>query len=102
MMTNGSGWQPGWLKTGALLLGLAGLSLTAGQSVAAGKFTCQIGDPGTINAGSPTTFTASLSGGKPPYTISWAATPKVGWNPATSTGVMPGGTTSETTFPTDQ
>ena len=90
------------------LIGLVALALPAGQLLAAkpdkpgkpassGNFTCSIEDPGTINAGSPVTFTGSVSGGKSPYTVVWTfpnATPGT----VTTPNVPPGNTTAETTF----
>ena len=62
-----------------------------------GKFSCSIADPGTINVGTPVTFTGSVNGGKSPYTVVWTfpnATPGT----VTTPGVAPGNTTAETTF----
>ena len=81
------------------LIGLAAL-LPAGQALAAkpvtnGKFTCSIADPGPITAGTPVTFSGTLSGSKPPYNVTWTfpdATP-----PGTSPQVVnfPPGTTTK-------
>ena len=92
---------------GSALIGLAALALPVQQSLAVkpdkpgntggGKFTCSIADPGTINRGSPVTFTGPVSGGKSPYTVVWTfpnATPGT----VTTPNVPPGNTTAETTF----
>ena len=84
---------------GVALVGLAALSLPAGQALAA-KFTCSIADPGPITAGVAATFTGTVAGGNPNYRVTWASTPDGTWNPAASSNVPPGATTSDATFPT--
>ncbi len=84
---------------GSALIGLAALSLPAGQALAA-KFTCSIADPGPITAGVAATFTGTVAGGNPNYTVTWTSTPDGSWNPDTSSNVPPGATTSDATFPT--
>jgi hypothetical protein len=79
---------------------LAALSLPSAQALAA-RFTCSIGDPGPITAGVPATFTGTVSGGNPTYTVTWASNPDGSWSPETSSNVPPGNTTSDATFPTE-
>ena len=79
---------------GTALIGLAALSLSVGQALAAKptgspNVTCSIDDPGTITAGEPAGFEATISGGTPPYSLKWGSTPDGIWND------------SQVTFPTD-
>ena len=53
------------------LVSVFALAALASPASAKGKFTCTIADPGPIDPGTPVTFTGTLSGGKPPYTVEW-------------------------------
>ena len=62
-----------------------------------GKFTCSIADPGQINEGTPVTFTGSVSGDTPPYTVDWTFT-NASPGMVTTPNVQPGDTQASTTF----
>jgi PKD repeat protein len=59
--------------------------------------TCSIADPGSITVNMPAEFTASVSGGKPSYTVTWTFT-KASPKKVTTKNVQPGDTTAITTF----
>ncbi len=64
---------------------------------AAGQVSCSIANPGTIHQGTPVTFTGTVAGAKPPYTVTWTfpnATPGT----VTTPNVPAGNTTANTTF----
>ena len=86
--------RPGLLAACAAGLGLAFLW---GSAQGAAGLNCSIADPGPITAGTPVTFTGTLSGGNPPYAVTWtfqdATPPKV-----TTPTVQPGNTTASATF----
>ena len=83
----------------AALIGLAAVSLPAGPAFAA-ALSCQIENPGVVTATVPATVSATISGGNPNYRVGWVSVPDGTWDPAFSTNVPPGTTTSDVTFPT--
>jgi len=64
-----------------------------------GQFTCAISGPASVSVGGDVTYTATLSGGQPPYNVTWTFS---NGNPGTATtaNVQPGTTTATTTFTT--
>jgi Bacterial Ig domain len=78
-------------------LGLALLSGSA-QAAPAGQLSCSIANPGTITAATPVTFTGTLSGAKPPYTVNWSFPDGNPGSVGPTSNVQPGNTTAKTTF----
>jgi hypothetical protein len=68
-----------------------------GGSGGGDPLTCSIADPGSITVNMPAEFTASVSGGKPSYTVTWTFT-KASPNKVTTKNVQPGDITAITTF----
>ena len=64
------------------------------------RFTCAIANPGPVTAGTPVTFTGSVSGDRPPYTVVWTF-PHAAPRTVTTPDVQPGDTTATTTFNDD-
>ncbi|HYQ71368.1 MAG TPA: VCBS domain-containing protein, partial [Gammaproteobacteria bacterium] len=63
----------------AILMSFAAMMAQAapgggGGGGAIGNVSCSIDDPGAITVNSPVDITATVSGGKPPYTYTWSAT----------------------------
>lgn len=79
------------------LIALLAAALFTPPVAQAANVTCSIGDPGAVTVDTPTTFTATVGGGTPPYRASWSFS-RANPRKVSTRNVQPGDTDATTTF----